>query len=62
VSGRQERSLLGLVTGPSAPAAGRAVRRCGVGEVTDVRDPASRGRVRVRLPWLSDDYETWWTA
>jgi uncharacterized protein involved in type VI secretion and phage assembly len=56
VSGRQERSLLGLMS----RSATKSTTGVTVGEVTDLRDPDSRGRVRVRLPWLSDDYETWW--
>lgn len=28
--------------------------------VTNVNDPDKEGRVKVKLPWLSDDYETWW--
>ena len=58
VSGRHDRSLLGLAS------AGRARLReaafpgvcCGV--VTNIDD--GKGRVRVMLPWLSPDYETDW--
>ena len=57
VSGRQERSLAGLLGGPAAAPTGVGVA---IGEVTDVRDPLSQGRVRVRLPWLSETYESWW--
>ena len=31
-----------------------------VGLVSDVADPAARGRVRVRFPWLSDQYVSNW--
>jgi phage baseplate assembly protein V len=30
------------------------------GIVTQNQDPDGYGRVRVRLPWLADDAETWW--
>jgi phage protein D len=57
-SGRQERSLYGLVTG-AAPA-----RRSPVGLVpaivSDVRDPMKLGRVRLTFPWLSGEYTTGW--
>ncbi len=58
VSGRQERTLLGLMSGADR---GRD-RQIGVavGVVTDIRDPEARGRVRLQLPWLSDDYVTDW--
>ncbi|MFF8831238.1 VgrG-related protein [Streptomyces sp. NPDC015131] len=55
-----DRTLLSL----TAPAGGaRTAPRvpglaCGV--VTDVNDPAGRGRVRVVLPWLAPDHETDW--
>jgi phage protein D/phage baseplate assembly protein gpV len=64
VSGRQERSLLGLA---SAGATKGSQRACGppiyglvVGQVTDIADPDGMFRVKVSLPWLSDDYESWW--
>lgn len=64
VSGRQERSLLGLA---SLGATKRAHRGGGppwpglvIGQVTDVADPDLRFRVKVAFPWLSDDYESWW--
>ncbi|MFD9702948.1 phage baseplate assembly protein V [Lentzea sp. NPDC059081] len=58
VSGRQERSLLGLTSrGPSAQHRIDGVV-CGV--VTDVADPQERGRVKVSLPWLAADYVTDW--
>lgn len=33
---------------------------CGV--VTDNEDPESRGRVKLQLPWIADDFETQWAA
>jgi len=58
VSGRHERSLLGLTSsgiGGSAPVAGVVTAL-----VTAVDDPEDQGRVKLRFPWLADDYETWW--
>lgn len=64
VSGRQERSLLGLASNGATTgrhsAGGTPVLGVVVGQVTDNNDPESLGRVKVRFPWLSDDYETWW--
>jgi hypothetical protein len=60
VSGRADRSLLGLASGSS----GRERRPifnglvCGV--VTSVKDPTKKGKVKVALPWLSPTYETNW--
>jgi uncharacterized protein involved in type VI secretion and phage assembly len=28
--------------------------------VTSVQDPEHRGRVKIKLPWLADSYESWW--
>ncbi|MEJ8632143.1 VgrG-related protein [Streptomyces sp. MS2.AVA.5] len=30
------------------------------GTVTNIKDPKEQGRVKVQLPWLSDDYESNW--
>lgn len=57
VTGRQERSLLGLASTGDAPAAPRGVV---VGVVTDVNDPQGLGRVKISLPWLSDTYTSSW--
>jgi phage protein D len=66
VSGRQERSLLGLAIG----AVGGSGTRLGGGAtpvngvvvaiVTDNDDPQQLGRVKLSFPWLSDDYESDW--
>jgi phage protein D len=60
-TGRQDRSLPGVLTGAGGGGAG-ASRIPGVviGVVTDNEDPQGMGRVRVRLPWLADDAESWW--
>lgn len=59
-----ERTLLGLTgggTGAPATASGnRAVPGVVVGVVTDVKDPDKVGRVKVKYPWMSDDYATDW--
>ncbi len=66
VSGRQERSLLGLAVG----AVGGSGTRLGggaqpingvvIGIVTDNNDPEQLGRVKLSFPWLSDEYESDW--
>ncbi|SCD47368.1 VgrG-related protein [Streptomyces sp. DvalAA-19] len=59
VSGQQERSLYGLTD--SGPADGGS--RCAglvSGTVTDTQDPEGSGRVKVRFPWLSDEYASDW--
>jgi len=60
VSGRHERSLLGLSSlgGTQGPPATIPGLVCGV--VTNVNDPDTKGRVKVSLPWLSPSYETGW--
>ncbi|CCH33758.1 VgrG-related protein [Actinosynnema sp. NPDC047251] len=57
VSGRQERSLYGLANG-----GGGREGRTGVvpAVVTDARDPAKLGRVKVKFPWLSDEFASGW--
>jgi phage protein D/phage baseplate assembly protein gpV len=60
VAGRQERSLLGLTsmgaTGHGAPPIYGAV----VAIVTNSQDPQKLGRVKVKFPWLSEDFESDW--
>ncbi len=61
VSGQQERTLFGLTGSDGRGAAGGA--RCtGLvnGTVTDTKDPEGLGRVKVRFPWLSDEYASDW--
>ena len=64
VSGRQERSLLGLAsmgaTSGAPTAGGPPIYGVVVGLVTNIQDPDAMHRVRMKFPWLSDDYETWW--
>ena len=58
VTGKQDRSLLGLASG------GARSRQTPPGVViavvTDVNDPEKRGRVKIKFPWLSDDYVSDW--
>jgi phage protein D/phage baseplate assembly protein gpV len=58
VTGRQDRSLYGLVSGRggNGPAAAGVV----VAVVTDVQDPMQQARVRLTYPWLSDDHVSDW--
>ncbi|MFE5094571.1 VgrG-related protein [Streptomyces sp. NPDC056638] len=67
VSGQQERSLFGLTGGGPGPGgsgagAGGGSRCVGLvsGTVTDTHDPEGSGRVKVRFPWLSDEYASDW--
>jgi phage protein D len=64
VSGRQERSLLGLASvGASAgtsSAGGPPIYGVVVALVTNNDDPDKRARVKVKFPWLSDGYESDW--
>jgi len=61
-SGRNDRSLLGVVARGrgAARASGPAVPGVVVGIVTGVDDPLRQGRVKLRFPWLAEDYESWW--
>jgi phage protein D/phage baseplate assembly protein gpV len=72
VSGRQDRSLMGLVAGAAAGSAGGGGGGAGggagsgsssgvvVGIVTDNDDPDRLGRVKLRFPSMSADYESNW--
>ncbi len=71
VSGRQDRSLMGLVAGAAAGGASGGGGGAGgagngssagvvVGIVTDNDDPDRLGRVKLRFPSLSADYESHW--
>ncbi|MBM9506695.1 VgrG-related protein [Actinacidiphila acididurans] len=58
VSGDQDRSLHGLAADPAGPD-GRCFGLVNA-TVTDTKDPQGLGRVKVRFPWLSDDYTSDW--
>jgi uncharacterized protein involved in type VI secretion and phage assembly len=57
-TGRQDRSILGLVTQGSA---GRdRFYGVAVAIVTQNADPEEYGRVKLKYPWLADDAESYW--
>jgi phage protein D len=60
VSGRQERSLLGLASMGATQGEPARIPGLVCGVVTNNNDPQSRGRVKVALPWLSPVYESDW--
>lgn len=50
-----------VVGGPGdSEAAAHRVPGLVSGEVVDIKDPMEQGRVRLRFPWLSDDYVSDW--
>ncbi len=61
VSGRQQRSILGLASGGGSRGA-RSDRIYGVTAalVTDVHDPQDLGRVKLKFPWMSETYVSDW--
>ncbi len=60
-TGGTHRSLYSLASGGGSEATGTRVHGVVVGIVTSVKDPENLGRVTLKLPWLSEDYETDWT-
>ena len=60
-TGRQDRSLHGLVSGGlTVPANRSRIYGVVVGLVTDNNDPEDAGRVKVKYPWLGDDAVSYW--
>jgi len=57
VSGRQERSLYGLVAGGAKGSAWAGVVPA---QVSDLKDPAKLGRVKLTFPWLDKDFTSTW--
>lgn len=67
VSGRQERSLLGLASAATSRPAPPRIAGLACGVVSSIYDPngdnnnlGSQGRVKVALPWLSPTYVSDW--
>jgi len=64
ISGRQDRSLLGLASMGSsngyASAGGAPINGVVVALVTDNNDPNNGARVKLKFPWLDDNYESDW--
>jgi uncharacterized protein involved in type VI secretion and phage assembly len=60
VSGGHDRSMLGLVTGDDHRIRGHRVNGLVLGVVTNCTDPDHLGRVKLKFPWLSEDYESDW--
>lgn len=58
VTGKQDRSLLGLASGGSRSR--QTPAGVVIAQVTDVHDPDKMGRVKVKYPWLSADYVSGW--
>ena len=58
VTGKQDRSLLGLASGSARSR--QTPPGVVIAVVTDVNDPEKRGRVKIKFPWLSDDYVSDW--
>ncbi|MFI9585430.1 VgrG-related protein [Streptomyces sp. NPDC052236] len=58
VSGQQDRSLSALAGG--ATDQGPEVDGIVIGLVTDTKDPEKLSRVKVKFPWLSDEYVSDW--
>jgi len=57
-SGRQERSLYGLVTNGSSRR--QLMNGLVPAMVSDVKDPEKLGRARLTFPWLATDYTSGW--
>ncbi|MBK8077633.1 MAG: VgrG-related protein [Kineosporiaceae bacterium] len=61
VTGRQDRSLYGLVSGGGGNGTGiPPITGVTLAVVTDVQDPTNAGRVKVCFPWLADDHVSDW--
>lgn len=60
VSGRQDRSLLGLVLNGRQAATTGPIHGVVIAQVTNNDDPDKVGRVKLKFPWLSDTYESDW--
>ena len=59
-TGRQDRSILGLVSQGSAGTAGPAARRGDRAGGRQRTTPQDMGRVRLRFPWMGEDAVSFW--
>lgn len=60
-SGRQDRSLYGLVTNGGSSAVGRsAIPSIVIGVVDQNDDPEKKGRIKVQFPWLGEEAVSYW--
>jgi phage protein D/phage baseplate assembly protein gpV len=59
-SGRQDRSLHGVVVNGQGGDGGARIPGVVIGIVTNNDDPEDLGRVKLQYPWLSDDAESHW--
>ena len=57
-TGRQDRSILGLVS--QGFAAKERYYGVVVGIVSDIQDPDEQGRIKIKFPWLADDAVSFW--
>jgi phage protein D len=60
VSGRHDRSLLGLTNVTDTTTDARTINGLVPAVVTNNNDPKSMGRVKVAFPWLAPSYESDW--
>lgn len=60
VSGRQDRSILGLTGGGSTATDPPRIEGVVTAICVDNNDPKKKGRVRIALPWLADNYVSDW--
>ncbi len=60
VSGRHDRTLLGLASLGSASVRPSTINGNVIGVVTNNNDPDSMGRVKLGFPWLAPNYESDW--
>jgi phage protein D/phage baseplate assembly protein gpV len=60
VSGRQERSIYGLTSEAAGGATAAGATGLVPAIVSDVKDPAKLGRVKLTFPWLAKDFTSGW--
>ena len=60
VSGRQDRTLLGLASLGTASVRPSTINGNVIGVVTNNNDPDTMGRVKLGFPWLAPFYESDW--